>query len=260
MIDDLAPERIAGLLRERWGRSLTVVQSTGSTMDDALAAAAEGAGDGHVVLADQQTHGRGAHGRHWVSPAGSDLYFSVVARPAIEPASTPLITLATGLGIRGAIASLLPSRSVAVKWPNDIWVEGRKCAGILVESRTLGSQLDSVIIGIGVNVNRTEWPPALRGLATSLRAETPGGAPFDRAEVFATVLSSAERWVSRLIRDGAAPVVEALRPNLALIGQRVRWEDRVGVFEGIGHDGAALVRTDAGTLALHTAHLEPIVG
>jgi BirA family biotin operon repressor/biotin-[acetyl-CoA-carboxylase] ligase len=145
-----------------------------------------------------------------------------------------------------------------VKWPNDIWVERRKCAGILVESRTLGRELDSVIIGVGLNVNRTDWPPELEGLATSLRSESPGEARFDRAEVFAAVLSSMERWVGRFIRDGAAAVVNALRPSLALVGQRVRWEDGEGVFEGIGQDGAARVRTDAGLRSLHAAHLEPV--
>lgn len=258
MIEDIGPTRIANLIHGGWGRSLTVEEITASTMDDASSAAAEGATDGHVVLADQQTQGRGAHGRTWVSPPGSDLYFSVVARPEVEPATTPLITLASGLGIRDAVADLLPGRAVAVKWPNDIWIERRKCAGILVESRTLGRALDSVIIGVGLNVNRSDWPPELRGLATSLRSESPGQAPFDRAEVLATVLSSMERWVSRFIRDGAGVVVEALRPKLALVGERIRWEDGEGVFEGIDHDGAARVRTDAGTLSLHAAHLEPI--
>ncbi|MFW2389269.1 MAG: biotin--[acetyl-CoA-carboxylase] ligase [Polyangiales bacterium] len=258
MVDDLEPARIASLIRDHWGRSLTVEGSTASTMDDASSAAAQGASDGHVVLADQQTQGRGAHGRQWLSPPGSDLYFSVIVRPSVEPATTPLITLATGLGIRDAVADLLPGRDVAVKWPNDIWVERRKCAGILVESRTLGRDLDSVIIGVGLNVNRTDWPPDLEGLATSLRSESPGEARFDRAEVFATVLSSMERWVGRFIRDGAAVVVNALRPNLALVGQRVRWEDGDGVFEGIDQDGAARVRTGAGLRSLHAAHLEPV--
>lgn len=258
MIDDLEPERIASLIREGWGRSLTVEESTGSTMDDASSAAAQGASDGHVVLADRQTEGRGAHGRQWLSPPGSDLYFSVVARPSVEPATTPLITLATGLGIRDAVAGLLPGREVAVKWPNDIWIERRKCAGVLVESRTLGRDLDSVIIGVGLNVNRTDWPPELEGLATSLRSESPDKARFDRAEVLARVLSSMERWVGRFIKDGAALVVDALRPNLALVGQRVRWEDGEGVFEGIDHDGAALVQTSSGVRSLHAAHFEPV--
>ena len=258
MIDDLEPERLRSRLTGSWGGSLTVHDSTASTMDDASAAAAQGAKDGHLVLADQQTRGRGAHGRQWVSPPGSDLYFSVVARPAVEAASTALITLATGLGVRAAVASLLPGRSVLVKWPNDFGVEGRKCAGVLVESRTLGMRIDSVIIGVGLNVNRAQWPPELADTATSLRAERNGDEPFDRAEVLASLLAHIERWVNLFIRDGAAVVVDALRPKLALIGERVRWEDGDGVFDGIDPDGAARVRTDAGVVSLHAAHIEPV--
>jgi len=258
VIDDLQPERLRERLTGKWGSSLTVQQSTASTMDDAAAAAAEGAKDGHLVLADQQTRGRGAHGRPWLSPPGSDVYFSVVTRPTVEPASTALITLATGLGVRDAVASLLPDHSVLVKWPNDIWIERRKCAGVLVESRTVGMRIDSVIIGVGLNVNRTQWPPELAGAATSLRAERGGEETFDRAEVLAALLSHVERWVTRFVQDGAVVVVDALRPSLALVGERIRWEDGDGVFDGIDPDGAARVRTDAGLVSLHAAHIEPI--
>lgn len=237
---------------------MTVQQSTASTMDDASAAAAAGAKDGHLVLADQQTRGRGAHGREWLSPAGSDLYFSVVTRPAVEPASTALITLATGLGVRDAVASLLPESAILVKWPNDIWIERRKCAGVLVESRTIGMRIDSVIIGVGLNVNRRQWPPELAGSATSLHAARGGEEPFDRADVLAVLLSHIERWVTRFIKDGATVVVDGLRPHLALVAERVRWEEGEGVFDGIGPDGAARVRTEGGVVSLHAAHIEPV--
>jgi len=258
VIDDLQPERLGKLISGSWGRSLTVHECTASTMDDATAAAADGAEDGHVVLADQQTHGRGAHGRHWLSPPSADLYFSVVTRPAVEPASTALVTLATGLGVRDAVASYLPGRTVEVKWPNDIWIGRRKCAGILVESRTLGMQIDSIIIGVGLNVNRMQWPAELEGAATSLRAEGKDDAPFDRGEVLAAVLFRTERWVKRLVEDGPAAVVNALRPSLALLGEQVRWEDGEGRFDGIDQDGAARVRTAAGLRSLHAARIEPL--
>ncbi len=255
---DLQPARLRKLIRGGWGRSLTIKESTASTMDDASSAAAEGAGDGHVVLAGQQTQGRGAHGRQWDSPPSSDLYFSVVARPAVEPASTALVTLASGLGVRDAAASFLSGRAVQVKWPNDIWIDRRKCAGILVESRTIGIRIDSVIIGVGLNVNRMQWPEALEGVATSLRAEAPGQERLDRAEVLAAVLFQMERWVNRLVKEGSAAVVDALRPSLALLGERIRVEGGEAVFEGIDHDGAALVRSQAGLRPLHAAHIEPL--
>ncbi len=258
MTSDLDPARIRKHISGDWGRSLTVLQSTDSTMDDASKAASEGAPDGHVIVADRQHHGRGAHGREWSSPAGSDLYLSIVARPQVEASATALITLAAGLGVRQTVADRTPSRRVEVKWPNDIWIDRRKCAGILVESRMVGAQIDAVIIGVGLNVNRTRWPGELQGLATSLRAESEQDEPFDRNEVLGSLIGHVERWVKWLERDGATVIVEALRPHLALVGARVRWEKGEGVFDGIDERGAARVRTAAGTEVLHAARLEAL--
>lgn len=256
---DLNPERLRQLVAgQRWGQSLSVRRTTASTMDDASKDAAAGAPEGHIVLADHQTRGRGARGRHWVSPPGTDLYFSIVARPAVDPASTALVTLAVGLGVREAIIAYVPDRRVMVKWPNDVWVERRKCAGILVESRMVGGSIDSVIIGVGVNVNRLDWPVELAGTATSLRAERADPTPLDREEVFAALLLHIEQWVGRFVEDGPRVVVDALRPNLALVGERIRWEDGEGVFHGIDEDGAARIQTDRGIVALHAAHIEPL--
>jgi BirA family biotin operon repressor/biotin-[acetyl-CoA-carboxylase] ligase len=229
-------------------------------MDDAAEAAAAGAPDGHVVLADQQTHGRGARGREWLSPPGTDIYFSVVARPTLEQASSAMVTLAVGLGVREAVAAWVPGRPVTVKWPNDIWIDRRKCAGVLVESRTVGTSIDSMIIGVGVNVNRSDWPVELAGIATSLRAERAEDDPLDREQVFADVLSRMEQWVERFVDVGAPLIVRALEPHLALVGEQVRWEDGAGVFEGIDHDGAARVRIDGTTMSLQAARLEPADG
>ncbi len=257
MIEDLEPDRLRAKLTGEWGTSLDVRERTVSTMDDARAAAAEGAPEGHVVLADSQTKGRGAHGRSWVSPPGSDLYFSIVTRPRVEPSSISLVTLAAGLGVADAVAGFLPAPSVQVKWPNDIWIGRRKCAGILVESRTLGSRIESLVVGIGINVNRIEWPAELDGIATSLRVER-DGRDCDRAEVFASVLSCAEQWVTRLAELGPSVVVQALEPRLALVGERVSWEDGRGVFVGVDPDGAARVRTSNGVRSLHAASIEPV--
>jgi|GEM_PF-5295157 len=119
-------------------------------------------------------------------------------------------------------------------------------------------RLDSMVIGVGLNVNRMQWPPALAGAATSLRSERSDAKPFDRAEVLAALLCHMQRWVKLFIENGAPVVVNALRPSLALVGERVRWDDGDGVFDGIGSDGAARVRTEAGVLSLHAAHIEPL--
>ncbi len=258
MLGDLERERLREQITGTWGRSLSSKERTDSTMDDAFTAAREGAPDGHVELADQQTHGRGAHGRQWVSPPGSDLYFSVVTRPSVDLPAVALVTLAAGLGVRDAVAELVPNERVLVKWPNDVWIDRRKCAGILVESRSVGARVDPLIIGVGLNVNRGQWPPELADIATSIRSSRGDAAPLDRGAVLGSVLSHMERWFDAFTRDGPTVVVDALRRHLALLDERIRWEDGEGVFEGIDFDGAARVKTPTGVLSLHAAHIEPV--
>jgi BirA family biotin operon repressor/biotin-[acetyl-CoA-carboxylase] ligase len=254
MLDvDSLQSRLTG----RWGRSAVALDVTSSTMDDAAAAAAEGAPDGHLIVADRQESGRGAHGRTWESPGGTDLYFSIVARPQLEPSAIALVTLATGLGVRDAVASLVPGREVQVKWPNDVWIGEKKCAGVLVESRMTGPTIDSVILGVGLNVNRLEWPDELAPIATSI-LEARGGDPLDRVEVLAAVVERIESWVGRLVAHGAQALVDVLRSHLALVGRRVAWEDGEGVFEGVDASGAALVRTESGQKTLHAARFLPM--
>jgi len=247
---DLA--RVASLLTTRlYGRSLEVLAETGSTNDDARAAAERGVPRGHVVVADAQRSGRGARGAVWSSPPGSDLYVSIVERLELAPRDVATLTLAVGLGVREACAALLSARGaqapVTVKWPNDVRIgerhHERKCAGILVESSSMGDKLGPIVIGIGLDVNRTQWPPELESIATSLR-DACGGA-LDRAEVLATLLGRVESAVDRLAQNGAAAVIAELREHLAMVGDEVEIDGRAGTLAGIDDDGLLLVREGA---------------
>ncbi|GAB4215208.1 MAG: biotin--[acetyl-CoA-carboxylase] ligase [Sandaracinaceae bacterium] len=228
-----------------YGRSLDVRASTSSTNDDAREAASRGAPRGHVVVADAQTAGRGARGRTWASPPGTDLYVSIVERPDLTPRELAAITLAVGLGVRDACAAVLAQRGgtarVDVKWPNDVRIDGLKCAGVLVESSSVGDALGPVILGIGLDVNRTTWPDDLRGIATSLAAHV---GPLDRARVLATLLRCVEARVESLVRDGAPATIAALRPHLAMVGEEVEIDGVPARLEGLDDDGALRVRCD----------------
>ncbi|MBX7196978.1 MAG: biotin--[acetyl-CoA-carboxylase] ligase [Sandaracinaceae bacterium] len=238
-----------------YGRSLEILALTGSTNDDARAAAERGAPRGHVVVADAQRAGRGARGSVWSSPGGTDLYVSIVERVSLAPRALSVLTLAVALGVRDARAELLAAGAVEraaiehrvrVKWPNDVLLDGRKCAGILVESSSIGERLGPIVIGIGLDVNRDAWPPELGSIATSLRAAS--GRVLDRAEVLVRLLGAVESRVDALVQGGPEGTVRALRERLALLGERVEIDATRGTLEGLDDDGALLVRRDDGTL------------
>lgn len=244
------------LSTERFGRSLTVLAETDSTMDDARAAADGGAPEGHVVLADQQRRGRGSHGRVWSSPPGSDLYFSLVLRPGLSLSDLPPLTLAVGLAVADALAHAAPESRVAIKWPNDVFVNGKKCAGILVETRSVGLEPAGVIVGIGINVNRTAFDPDVLPEPTSLALVL--GAPLDREALLAQVLLELERRVTSFVAHGAAVVVSAIEERLLYRGQPVAIDDQRGTLLGVDADGALRLRTTTGaTVRVLSGRLQP---
>ncbi len=242
---DLAPERIARHLEtERYGRSIDVRESTGSTNDDARMALEAGAADGFVVLADHQSAGRGSRGRIWDSPSGTDLYFSIVARIELAPAKLAPLTLAVGLGLARALAALDMRASINLKWPNDVLANGKKCCGILVESSVRGAQVEGVVIGIGIDVNRGHFGADLALIATSLLREH--GEPLDRALVLCRALASVEEEVDRFVDYGLPPLVDRVERLLALRGERVRCDEVEGVLLGLAKSGALRIETAAG--------------
>ncbi|MET0339601.1 MAG: biotin--[acetyl-CoA-carboxylase] ligase [Polyangiales bacterium] len=249
----------ARLGTQRIGRSLTLLASTGSTNDDARRAASEGAPDGHVIIADHQTAGRGSRGRSWSSPPGTDLYVSVVLRVELPPARLPPLTLAVGLAIAEALEALLPaSHRPEVKWPNDVWVGRRKVAGVLVEASSVGARAEPVVVGFGINVNRRSFPSDLAHPATSLAEAL--GHDLPRDEVLARVLDRLEAWVDRFLREGPAPLVAALAGRLALRGERARCDDVEGVVDGVAESGALVLRTPGGPRVLMAGTLRPCEG
>lgn len=258
MIEDLAEARLAPrLTTTRYGRSYQLREVTGSTNDDARQAATAGAPDGHVVVADQQTRGRGSRGRRWSSPAGGDLYFSVVAHLDLSPSQLAPLTLAVGLATAEAVDAFVESPA-QVKWPNDVWIGGLKVAGVLVETASFGERSAPAVIGIGVNVNRGPLPEPLASEATSLRLAQGSPEPgLDRAEVLAQLLSQLERRVDVFRKQGPGPILAALEARLALRGQRVRLDGEEGVFEGLSEQGAVRLRTAAGLSERYAGRLRP---
>jgi len=177
---------------QRIGRSFHFVPTTESTNLVASRMAAADAADGLVVAADTQTNGRGRLARTWFSPPGVNIYASVLIRPRVEPAVAPQVALLTALAVVRALREVHPELDAGIKWPNDVYLSGRKVAGILCEMSAEVDYVHHLVVGIGMNVNmpRDQFPACLAEIATSLRAET--GTDFPRATVLAAILNEME--------------------------------------------------------------------
>jgi BirA family biotin operon repressor/biotin-[acetyl-CoA-carboxylase] ligase len=155
----------------RFARGLQHFTSIDSTSTALLAAAAEGAPEGTVYIADEQTAGRGRGGHEWHSAPGDGLYFSVLIRPPLPIKEALWISLATGLAAQRAIRESTDLH-IDIRWPNDLLLNTKKCGGILVETSVDGPTLRFAVIGIGVNVNHPQLPAELAEIATSLHIES----------------------------------------------------------------------------------------
>ncbi|MCC6213782.1 MAG: biotin--[acetyl-CoA-carboxylase] ligase [Polyangiaceae bacterium] len=244
-----AAERAARAVR--LGAPLRYAPTTGSTNDDALAAAREGEPEGALFVSDEQRAGRGRRGAGWVAPPRAHLMFSLVLRPRVPPDRLSTLALATGLAVREACARYVTS-PLRVKWPNDVELDGRKLAGILIESSGVGTARLAVVVGVGVNVARVPWPPELTERATSLEE---AGARVEREALLAEVLAALERRVAVWEAQG----LEASRAELAaadaLRGEAVTVEGVSGIAAGIAPDGALLIATPEGVVRVVSGHV-----
>jgi BirA family transcriptional regulator, biotin operon repressor / biotin---[acetyl-CoA-carboxylase] ligase len=215
-------------------------RATDSTNERAKELALAGAPHGTLVTADEQSAGRGRQGRSWVAPPGSALLMSLLLRDLGHAQAH--LPLAAALAVCDACERSASVRC-AIKWPNDVWIDGRKLAGILIEGRP---QDGWAVLGIGLNVStgRDEFPEELRGRATSLAAEA-GGAP-SREEVRVNLLAALEQRLA----EPPERIVAEWGERDALRGSQVRWQQGEGIARGIDHSGALIVETSSGRVTL----------
>lgn len=230
-----------------------------STNNVAAALAAGGSCEGAVVIADTQTAGRGRRGRSWFSPPGSGLYVSIVLEPSSSldrERATALLTLAAGVAIGEGIeraTGFAPS----IKWPNDLVADGRKIAGILAEGIVRPARgspgtthVAAVVLGYGINVAPSAFPPELSARATSLEGEL--GRAIDRAQLCAECIAAVSTRYDDLLAGRFDAILESWHARApGSRGTRVRWETpggaREGVTAGVDPMGALLVHTGAAT-------------
>ncbi len=241
----LVEEVRQGLAVRVIGRELRYLAETDSTNRQAVAAAEAGAAEGLVIVAEEQSAGRGRLGRTWVSPPGVNLYLSVLLRPPLPPYGAPQLTFLSALAVARAIEAL-SGLQPTLKWPNDVLIDGAKVAGLLNEMSAESDQIRYVVLGIGVNLNMTadQFPADLRAPATSLLLA--GGRPVSRAAFCRELLEQLDALYDEFLRRGPAPVMAAWEARCDLVGRAVVVDGRGapplrGVVAGIAADGALLL-------------------
>jgi len=260
--DPLPPALAAALdrERERFGGHVSDVRYARvlpSTMDAAAALASDGGAHGLVVVAGQQTAGRGRRGHTWVSPEGAGLYFSMVVRPPVGPVEDGvpsvlgLLTLAAGLAVAEGVGHAT-GLEASLKWPNDLYY-GFKLAGVLAEGHAIGTAQQHVVVGVGINLRDVEYLTDAEGRATSIEKEM-GGAPEPEAVLTAVLAAWAQRYQD-LLDAKFARVVDRWRVRAAgLVGRPVAWADAAGEHEGtttgVDQAGALLVDTGEGIVRI----------
>jgi BirA family biotin operon repressor/biotin-[acetyl-CoA-carboxylase] ligase len=223
---------------------------TDSTNRVAMELGYAGEPEGAVILAEEQTAGRGRAGRRWHSERAAGIYVTLLLRPKISPVQAPLLTLLAGLSAHAAIQSQTGMRP-DVKWPNDLILNGKKLGGILTEMHAEPTLVRFVIVGIGINVNQETFPSELNRVATSLRVET--GKNQSRLELLTRLLREFETDYNRFLRDGSSSVTERFtQVSSYALGKKVRVtngnETYVGVTAGLRPEGLLQVQREDGAV------------
>lgn len=253
--DSYGQQAIANALHTDWaGKRLLFYDEIDSTNLQAEIAANQGAREGLLIVADRQTAGRGRRGRDWSSPAGCNIYFSLLLRPefSLPPASmtTLVMALAVARGIRRTCAA--EETNIGIKWPNDIVAKGRKLCGILTEMKPSGEGISHIVIGVGINVARQGFDPAIASTAISL--EEVCGRRVPRAKLLANILEAFENYYKKFCAtENMTPLLEEYNRLLVNRDRQVRVLDPKGEYEGISKGinaaGELIVETRDGKLA-----------
>ena len=251
MPDLLLPDLLSPLVQGTiFSKNIHHFYKTSSTNTVAMAAAAQGAPEGSVFLAEEQTAGRGRGDHQWHSARSAGIYCSVVLRPKLPPTDVLIITLAAGLAVHVAVQEVDSQLVPDLKWPNDVLLGGKKLCGILTEMNSEATQVRHIVIGIGINVNQTSFPPDLHNTAISLRLAS--GTDYSRLQLCAVLLKSLDREYRDLLetRDAHDSILQRFAERSSSVrGARVHLEEDPGfngVTEGLDSRGFLQVRASRG--------------
>lgn len=248
--ENLTSHEILSRIDTKWcGRKVVCRKESVSTNDEAMYMAEEdGRGNGFLVVAEHQTGGKGRRGRVWQSPAGSSIAFSLILRPDVVPDRASMVTLVMALAVADVFQKLT-DLDVKIKWPNDVLINNKKVCGILTEMKVNPDNSYFVVVGVGINVNVTEFPEDIANTATSLLIEK--GNRFGRADIIIAIMDYFEYYYEMFLASNDLSNLVALYDGYLINKDRaVRVLDPkgeyTGVAEGINDFGELIVRKDEG--------------
>jgi len=247
--DILTPDMLRQRLKGRlFGKRIYHFFKIDSTNRVGLELGYAGEPEGAVILAEEQTAGRGRSGRSWHSERATGIYLTLLLRPKLAPVQAPLLTMMAGLSAHAAVQAV-SGLAVDVKWPNDLLIRGKKVGGILTEMHAETNAVRFVIVGIGLNVNQEKFPGELSATATSLRSET--GKAQSRLELLVRLLREFENDYNRFLQEGASSVVERFEQVSSYArNKKVRVtngsESFMGLTAGLAPEGLLRVQRDDG--------------
>ncbi|WP_026560184.1 biotin--[acetyl-CoA-carboxylase] ligase [Bacillus sp. J37] len=249
-----------GLKTRKMGHHVHFEETVTSTQKIAQTLANEGAEEGTIVVAEQQTNGRGRMARQWYSPSGTGIWMSLIIRPNIAVQATPQLTLLTAVAIVQAIEEITPLKP-DIKWPNDILINGKKLVGILTELQAEADRVHSIIIGTGINVNQsiTDFPEELHHVATSIHLET--NKQWDRAQLIQEILLKFENLYSLYLAQGFRPIKLLWEGYAVSLQKPITARTINGTVEGkaigINDAGVLLIQTSDGSVKqIYSADIE----
>ncbi len=234
------------------GRTVLAAETVASTNQVLLDEARAGAPHGTLATCENQTAGRGRHRRLWHSPPGKNLYFSLLLRPRVPALRLPQLAVITALALRRAVCEAAPRLDLRLKWPNDLWLNGRKLSGILCECPPVIPDSPAIVVGVGLNVNarHDDFPPELRDTATSLAIAA--GHDFPRPPILAAFLNHLESLLDQWQdTTDLTPFLPEWRRHDLLLGRDITIrkvnEDLPGTVVGYTPDGLLRLRRPDGT-------------
>ena len=250
-LDFLDIEKIREYTKCKWmAKEVVLLEETGSTNVEAARLAQQGRDHGTVVIADRQTCGKGRRGRSWHTPGNTSIAMSFLLKPQLEAEYASMLTLVQAMAVAEAVEEVTALKS-QIKWPNDILINEKKVCGILTEMNLNGSEIASVIIGTGINVNQESFPEEIREIATSLKKES--GEEQCREKLVGVLCKKFEQYYEQfLTTKDLSGIVEEYNARLVSAGRSVRVLDPKGEYTGeamgINAQGELQVRQDNGNV------------